>query len=405
MDVRCGTCNKLFRVSDDKIIGMGIKFPCTRCGAYVRITHEDFEHYTLSHGTVSVLDLFESMPKPVAVPLPPEAAEPVARETAPPEHESQPLDLTAQAMHDDVLDEKAPSFTEPEHVSSAPAPKPESAAELKPEPFIQSKAKTVSPAEYESETKPEPLFVPQEKAKPTPERETLPEPDGQTPSDSPPPARPIQLVAPKREYAPSTAPLVSPVAERIAVGSIQSSTPSRSGKMFFVLIGTLIILGLAGYGVFVNLQPPVPQQVKKTVSEMITNEGLQIVNPVGSLEANGDLLLSGAIENATEKERTAWYVVLEIYDAQGAVLSKIRLLNGNQIYSQRDYDILAKRGANVQELKAKPRQGTGIIIPPKGRVNFEVRYFQPPRGIASFVAQALPFDPVQMQKEIAEDIK
>ena len=176
--------------------------------------------------------------------------------------------------------------------------------------------------------------------------------------------------------------------------------------MFFIVIGTLIILGLAGYGVFVTLQPsPQKVEVKDAASEMVSIEGLQIVNPVGSVDANGDLLVSGTIENATEKERTAWHVVLEVYDAQGAVLSKIRLLNGNQIYNQRDYDILAKRGANVQELKVKILMGKGSVIPPKGSVNFEVRYLQPLPGIASFVAQALPFDPVKLQKEIAEETK
>jgi hypothetical protein len=105
-----------------------------------------------------------------------------------------------------------------------------------------------------------------------------------------------------------------------------------------------------------------------------------------------------------DKERTAWYVVTEIYNAQGVVLSKIRLLNGKQIYSPSDYDILARRGVNIQELKAKNLQDKGVVIPPKGTVNFEVRCLQPPAGIASFVAQAQSFDPVQLQKEIAEEI-
>ena len=40
MDIRCGKCNKLFRVSDDKITGKGIKFACSRCGEAVKITRE-----------------------------------------------------------------------------------------------------------------------------------------------------------------------------------------------------------------------------------------------------------------------------------------------------------------------------------------------------------------------------
>ena len=32
---------------------------CTRCGEYVKITREDFEHYTLSQGAVTLLDMFK----------------------------------------------------------------------------------------------------------------------------------------------------------------------------------------------------------------------------------------------------------------------------------------------------------------------------------------------------------
>lgn len=183
------------------------------------------------------------------------------------------------------------------------------------------------------------------------------------------------------------------------------STPSHSGRLVLILFGTLIVLGLAGYGVFVYLQPSPQKKVEAPAREITSIEGLQIVNPVGAVDASGDLIVTGVIENAADRERTAWYVVLEVYDAQGAVLSRLRLLNGNQIYSRRDFDILAKRGANVQELKAKLLQQKDVVIPPKGRVNFEMRFVQPPAGISNFVAQVLPFDRVQLDKEIAEEIK
>jgi phage FluMu protein Com len=405
MEVRCEKCNKLFRVADDKITGTGIKFACTRCGAYVRITHEDFEQYTRSRGAVSVLNLSEPRPEPsAAAPLSPEAAEPFAMETAPSGQESPAFDLASQATHENAQEGNAPLFVEPDSLAPVSAEKPEPAVELKTEPLMQEKPITEPPVESQPEPKPEPLFVPRERAKTTPEKETLPEPAESTPPVSTSPETSIQRAVPKKEYDRSTIPPASPASDRIVKGPIPSSTSSRSGRMFGVLIGTLIILGLAGYGVFVYLQPS-PQKVNESVNEMISIEGLQIVNPVGSVETNGDLLVSAAIENATEKEKTAWYVVLEVYDAQGAVLSKIRLLNGNQIYSQRDYDILAQRGVNAQELKAKILSGKGTVIPPKGRANFEARYLQPPPGIASFVAQALPFDPVQLRKEIAEEIK
>jgi predicted Zn finger-like uncharacterized protein len=83
MEVQCGACNKLFRVSDDKITGRGIKFPCTRCGEYVRITQEDLQNYTMSRSTVSVLDLFEPKPGRPTAPLSPETEGPVSKETPP----------------------------------------------------------------------------------------------------------------------------------------------------------------------------------------------------------------------------------------------------------------------------------------------------------------------------------
>jgi hypothetical protein len=173
-----------------------------------------------------------------------------------------------------------------------------------------------------------------------------------------------------------------------------------------VLLVTLIIAGLVACGIYFYLQssPAPPQKGKEAVHEMTSIEGLQIVNPAGSMDANGDLLISGVIENSTVKEKTSWYVLAVVNDAQGTELTKIRILNGKQIYTRRDYDILAGRGINVQELKTESLQEKGVVIPPMGSVKFEVRYLQPAPGIASFHTQVLPVDPVQLNKEIAAEL-
>jgi phage FluMu protein Com len=398
MEVRCEKCNKLFRVSDDKMTGAGIKFPCTRCGAYVKIKSGDFEHYTLSHGAVSVLDLFEAKPKPAPASLSPEVVEPAAGETASPENQSKTFDFAEQTTHENALEEKAPLFVEPDHFESAPAAKPEPAVEVKPETLMPVKSKAELTVEKlpeqtpEPKSEPEPLFVPQHQSKPVTERET-------------PPPPPMQPAVPKREYAHPATPTAPPAAERIIMEPVHSSMPSRSGRMLVVLFAALIIAGLAAYGIFLYLQssPPSLQKGREAAREITSIEGLQIVNPVGSMEANGDLLITGVIENATVKERPAWYVLAVVNDAQGAELAKIRMLNGQQIFTRRDYDILAGRGVNVQELKAKVLQEKGVVIPPMGSVKFEVRYLQPPPGVTGFHAQLLPFDPVQMNKEIAAE--
>ncbi len=403
MEVRCEKCNKLFRVSDDKITGTGIKFPCTRCGAYVRIIREDFEQYTVSRGAVSVPDLFEPKRKPALESFSPEAADTVAKETAPPGFESQSFELAASSTDEEALEKKTPLFVEPDYLTDASAVKSEPVVDLKPEPFILSKPKTAPPVESQPEQKPEPLFVPRQKAKPLPERETPTEHARPTPPGSPQPEPPAQPAVSKTEYARPAAPPDSTADERTVTGPLHSSTPSHSGRMLLVMFLALIIAGLA-YGIFVYF-PFSPHKGKEAVHEIPSIEGMQIVNPSGTLDTNGDLLVKGIIENTAAKEKTAWLVILEVFDAQGTVLSKIRLLNGHQIYTRRDYDILAKRGANVPELKAKSLQEKGIVIPPKGTVGFELRYMEPPVGIASFNMQELPFDPVQLQKEIAEEIK
>jgi len=358
MEVRCKKCNKLFRVSDDKITGTGIKFPCTRCGEYVRITREDFEHYTLSRNAEAVPDLFEPKPKP-AEPLWPEAAE----------YESRTFGHTAQGTRENVSEEKPPLFVEPDHLTPVSAAKTESSVERKPESLTEAKPKD------------EPL------AEPEPE-----------------PSPPVQPAVPKKEYPRHAAPPASPVSERIVIEPIHPSKRSPSG--FMVLLVTLIIAGLVACGIYFYLQssPASPQKAKEAVPEMTSIEGLQIVNPAGSMDANGDLLISGVIENATVKEKTSWYVLAVVNDAQGSELAKIRILNGKQIYTRRDYDILAGRGVNVQELKTKDLQEKGVIIPPMGSVKFEVRYLQPAPGIASFHTQVLPVDPVQLNKEIAAEL-
>jgi hypothetical protein len=74
--------------------------------------------------------------------------------------------------------------------------------------------------------------------------------------------------------------------------------------------------------------------------------------------------------------------------------------NGKQLYTMRDYEVLAKRGVDVQELQAKNLHGPGVVIPPKGTVHFEIRFMELSNNIASFNATLQPFDPVRLYKEI-----
>ncbi len=321
MEVRCGKCNKLFRVSDDKISGSGIKFACTRCSEYVKITSEDFEQYTLSKAAASSLDMFE--PKQKSAPAPAAAPSP------------------------------APSGS----LTPAPGPQP-----------------TVEPM---AASEPMPQAV-----------------QSEVPASSPP----EQLV----RQAPPQAEPASPAREEKTAREAPVAAPSRLGVTFLIFAAVFIVLGFVGYDVYTyNVS-----SAKKNQRPSLTSiEGLTITGAAGSIEPNGDLLITGMVVNALDKESTAWYVIADVYNVQGTVLTKIKLLNGKQIYTRRDYEILARRGVNVQDLKANSLQQQGVVIPPKGSATFEMRYLEPTVGIANFNETLQPFDPVELSKEIAEEAR
>ncbi len=166
----------------------------------------------------------------------------------------------------------------------------------------------------------------------------------------------------------------------------------------------LVMIGIVGYGLFLYTGMDA-RKAKEQPREASSIEGLHIVSAAGAMEPNGDLLITSVVENSLAIERPAWYVVVDIFGTQGAVLSRVRVVNGKQLYTQRDYEILASRGANIQELKAKNLEDQGLVVPPHGSVTFEVRYVQPQGAVASFNATVQPFDPLRLFKEIAGEIK
>ena len=375
MEVRCGKCNKLFRVSDDKITGTGIKFACSRCGEYVKITQADFEQYNLSQATASVLASHE--PKPKTVKASPDAVK--DRTGSAPAAPAPSFDLSEPLAHEFPPHEEAPpAFVKP---ASAPGPAPApTPAPPKPQPKVEPK-----------ESKPAAPVMPPPVTPPKPAAAAKQEPIAHPPAHVSAPSAPAEAARPALPLSsmPSAGPAV----------------PSGTGKKLAIIIAVLlVIIGAAIFGAKWYLGRS-SQQVSEAFKTVTSPEGLLITSAAGAIDpANQDLVITGAIENTTDKPRPAWYVVAEVYDAQNTVLIRAKMLSGKQIYTRRDYDILAKRGLNIQELKMK-MQEPGTIIPAKSTVNFEIRIMEPPVGIASFNATLQPFDPVQLFKEILEDQK
>ena len=170
-----------------------------------------------------------------------------------------------------------------------------------------------------------------------------------------------------------------------------------------VLAFAVLIIAAVGYSAISHFKTSAPV-TKEPITTLTSIDGLQVVNTSAAYDAKGDFVISGDIVNTTDVERPAWLVVAEVFDGNGALLGKAKMSNGIELYTRRDYEILAKRGADIQELKARNLQEQRRLLP-NGTVHFEITMIEPPAGIMKFDANLQPFDPVQLFKEIIEEQK
>jgi hypothetical protein len=182
-------------------------------------------------------------------------------------------------------------------------------------------------------------------------------------------------------------------------------TAFSGGQMMGVaLAGALVLLGVYGEVMSASKMKTAKDAATKAIQETFSSEGLQVTSSLATWDpVNGDLILNVTIENTADKEKPVWYLVADVYDANGGVLIQTKMLNGKQLYTQRDYAIMARRNVNVQDFKAKQLQEKDMPISPKGVVNVEMRVMEPPAGVASFAATFQPFDPAKMFQEQMEE--
>jgi hypothetical protein len=441
--VRCDACKKLFRVPGHKISGSGVKFVCTRCGEYVSISSQDINRYIFPSDPRSVPDISATeaqSPETVTLQQPEEKSDAgtEAEPTVPREAtETQPSTEPAQPVLKDIPEQNGP---EPEPLSvSFETPQ----AEQKTEPVPEMKVETDIALKIEDTSLPESETFPVSFEIPHVELKTEPVPEVQVETDIAPKIEDMSLPQPEPTPAISlTMATQKGAASRTVSGPTEDSISAillgertsevphetivpkkerslpepprygktvaerhaiRSRKLLPLLIAGLAVICLLVYGAMWYLKMS-PETAKES-QEPSSMEGLLITSVTGTMEPNGDILISGMVQNTLAKEKNAWFVVVEVYNRQGAQLNKIRLLNGKQLFTKRDYDVLAARGVNVRDLKERSLQEQGIVIAPKGSVSFEVRYIQPPAEIASFKAVLLPFDPVRLFREISEDAR
>jgi predicted Zn finger-like uncharacterized protein len=130
--------------------------------------------------------------------------------------------------------------------------------------------------------------------------------------------------------------------------------------------------------------------------EMLTPAGLQVSNAYGYIDpATGDLIVSGSIHNTMDEPKLGWYLVTEVRDAKEAVLTTVKMMNGIQLYTDRERELLTKRGSKAEDIQKMAARREGII-PARGSVDFEVRVMNPPAGSAGFLPTLRAFDPATL---------
>jgi hypothetical protein len=116
---------------------------------------------------------------------------------------------------------------------------------------------------------------------------------------------------------------------------------------------------------------------------------------------NQDLVITGIVENVTGQQKQYWHLLAEVYNAQNEVLIQARMANGKQLYTQRDFNVMAKRGMDIEAFRRSVAQTPQKPIPPRSSAGFEIRIVEPPVGIANFNVVVKPFE-ISLIEELRE---
>ncbi len=189
------------------------------------------------------------------------------------------------------------------------------------------------------------------------------------------------------------------VARRIMISEKDETfSAALSGLQKTGLVVSLVLVLFAVYetGTITGKMEQSVKEAGQKRGEILIPAGLQVSNAYGYIDpATGDLVVSGSIQNTTDKPKMGWYLVTEVRDAKEAVLTTATMMNGIQLYTAKERELLAKRGTKAEDIRKTAALRDGMI-PAGGSVNFEVRVMNPPAGSAGFLPTLRAFDPATL---------
>ncbi len=169
------------------------------------------------------------------------------------------------------------------------------------------------------------------------------------------------------------------------------SVPQKVGVALSLIV---IVLSLYAEGSLIGSMERAAGEMQQQQFEAdITPDGMTIANPQGYVDqTTGDLVITGAVQNTLDKPKDGWYLKVDVFDKDQKVLATIKMLNGVQLFDQRDFDLLAARGKNIDELKAGMVTALqSATIRAKGNVRFEMHLMNPPQEATSFYPALMKF--------------
>jgi predicted Zn finger-like uncharacterized protein len=189
------------------------------------------------------------------------------------------------------------------------------------------------------------------------------------------------------------------IARRVMINEKDETfSAALSGLQKTGLVVSLVLVLFAVYetGTITGKMEQSVKEAGQKHGEILSPAGLQVSNAYGYIDtATGDLVVSGSIQNTTDKPKIGWYLVTEVRDAKEAVLTTAAMMNGIQLYTAKERELLAKRGAKAEDIRKAAALRDGMI-PAGGSVNFEVRVMNPPAGSAGFLPTLRAFDPATL---------
>jgi hypothetical protein len=136
----------------------------------------------------------------------------------------------------------------------------------------------------------------------------------------------------------------------------------------------------------------------------LSAEGLLLKSPDKSSDANGDLVIGGTVANTTDKDKTGWLLTAELLDEGDKVIRKATLMNGIQMHSAKEIEILRKRGQTVPGI-APAEAADKMIIKSGDSVAFAVRFIDPPKTYKDYALKLRNLDQETMKELISESLQ